>query len=192
VLVTCSTEYQADEALARAAVEALRDEPVRVILTLADAYDSAGVAAAPNARAERFVPHGPVLEKAVAVISPAGMGIAQKAVLAGVPVVAVPFGRDQPEVARRIAEAGAGVVLPAKKLTAERLRAAYRAARALAPGAQAAGARLAASGGPAAFADALESLGSLGASEAGNASLAIGLREVRAQPASPSGSVRRA
>ena len=38
VLVTCSTEYQGDEELARVAVEALRDEPVRVLLTLADAY----------------------------------------------------------------------------------------------------------------------------------------------------------
>ena len=40
VLVTCSTEYQADERLALTAVEALRDEPVRVVLTLADAYDT--------------------------------------------------------------------------------------------------------------------------------------------------------
>ena len=34
VLVTCSTDYQGDEALAIAAVEALKDEPVRVVLTL--------------------------------------------------------------------------------------------------------------------------------------------------------------
>ena len=38
VLVTCSTEYQGDEALAAAAIEGLRDEPVRVIVTLADAH----------------------------------------------------------------------------------------------------------------------------------------------------------
>src|SRR3954447_25837902 len=43
VLVTCSTEYQGDQELARVAVEALRDEPVRVLLTLADAYADASL-----------------------------------------------------------------------------------------------------------------------------------------------------
>jgi UDP:flavonoid glycosyltransferase YjiC (YdhE family) len=80
---------------------------------------------------ERFVPHGPVLRHAAAVICPSGMGIVAKAVGAGVPVVAVPFGRDQPEVARRVAEAGAGVVLPARRLEPQRLRAAVRAALAM-------------------------------------------------------------
>ena len=100
VLVTTSTEYQADEQLARVAVEALRDEPVRVLLTLADAYDAARIAPAGNVRVERFVPHGPVLERAAAVVCHSGMGIVQKAIAAGVPIAAVPFGRDQPEVAR--------------------------------------------------------------------------------------------
>jgi MGT family glycosyltransferase len=107
VLVTCSTDYQRDEALAVTAVEALRDEPVRVLLTLADAYDTVRLPPAPNVRAERFVAHGPVLEHAAAVVCHAGMGIVQKSVAAGVPIAAVPFGRDQPEVGRRIAEAGA-------------------------------------------------------------------------------------
>ena len=157
VLVTCSTEYQGDEALAAAAVEALRDEPVRVVVTLADAHGRA-LPSAPNARIERFVPHGPVLERAVAVVCHGGMGIVQKAVGAGVPVVAVPFGRDQPEVARRVAECGAGVVLPARRLSAARLRAAVREAIARRPAAQAAGVRLRASGGPGAFAAAAEEL----------------------------------
>jgi MGT family glycosyltransferase len=158
VLVTTSTDYQRDEALPQAAVEALRDEPVRVILTLADAYDSVDLAPATNVRVERFVAHGPVLERAAAVVTHSGMGIVQKAVGAGVPIVAVPFGRDQPEVARRVVEAGAGVRLPARKLTPERLRAAVREAIAMRPAAQAAGARLRAAGGAARFADAAEEL----------------------------------
>ncbi|GEL21184.1 glycosyl transferase [Pseudonocardia sulfidoxydans NBRC 16205] len=131
VLVTCSTHYQGDEALAATAVEALRDEPVRVLLTLADAYDSATVPQAPNVRVERFVPHAPVLARAAAVVCPSGMGIVAKSVAAGVPVVAVPFGRDQPEVARRVAQAGTGVVLPARRLDPARLRRAVRTALAL-------------------------------------------------------------
>jgi UDP:flavonoid glycosyltransferase YjiC (YdhE family) len=64
----------------------------------------------------------------------------------------VPFGRDQPEVARRVTEAGAGVTVPLKALTPERLRAAVRAARALDVGAAAA--RLRSAGGAERFADA--------------------------------------
>src|SRR5215212_425866 len=158
VLVTSSTEYQADEELARVAVKALRNEPVRVLLTLADAYDSAELPAAANVRVERFVPHGPVLERAAAVVSHSGLGIVQKAIAAGVPIDAVPFGRDQPEVARRVVEAGAGVQLRIKDLSAERLRATVREALAMRASAQAASARMLASGGGARFADAVEEL----------------------------------
>ena len=75
------------------------------------------------------------------------MGIAQKAIGARVPIVAVPFGRDQPEVGRRIAESGTGVLVKHKDLSPDRLRLAVREARAL---------RLEGklSGGPSAFADA--------------------------------------
>jgi UDP:flavonoid glycosyltransferase YjiC (YdhE family) len=162
VLVTCSTEYQADEELARAAVEALRDEPVRVVITLADAYATADLPVADNVRVERFVPHRLVLDRACAVVCPSGMGLVQKAVSQGVPVVAVPFGRDQPEVARRVVEAGAGVALRADRLRADRLRQAVREARALAPQAAVAGARLRASGGPRTLADELEEVAPVG------------------------------
>jgi UDP:flavonoid glycosyltransferase YjiC (YdhE family) len=158
VLVTCSTEYQADEALARSAVEALRDEPVRVVITLADAFDSAHLIPAPNVRVERFVSHRQVLERAAAVVCPAGMGLTQKAVAAGVPVVAVPFGRDQPEVARRVVQAGAGVQVKASRLRADRLRAAVREAMAMSDTVREVGQRLAANGGAGRFADAIEEL----------------------------------
>jgi UDP:flavonoid glycosyltransferase YjiC (YdhE family) len=86
------------------------------------------------------------------------MGITQKALANGVPVVAVPFGRDQPEVARRVEVAGAGVRLPAKKLTPERLLRAVHDAIGRRPGAQRIAAAFAAAGGPTAAADALEAL----------------------------------
>jgi MGT family glycosyltransferase len=161
VLVTCSTEYQGDEALARAAIEGLRDEPVRVVVTMADAY-GADLPVAANARVERFVPHRHVLERAGAVVCHGGMGIVQKSVAAGVPLAVVPFGRDQPEVARRVVEAGAGVTLASKRLTPERLRAAVRRAVGMRAGARAAGERLRATGGPARFADEAEELARAG------------------------------
>lgn len=157
VLVTCSTDYQGDERLAAAAIEALRDEPVRVLVTLADASPD-GLPTAPNARVERFVPHSAVLPHASVVVTHGGMGITQKTLCAGVPLVVVPFGRDQPEVARRVSECGAGVMLPAKRLTPERLRHAVGEAAARRPGAEAAGRRLRAAGGAEAFANAVEEL----------------------------------
>jgi MGT family glycosyltransferase len=133
ILVTCSTDYQGDETLARTAVEAMRDQPFRVLLTLADAYDKAELPDAPNVTTVKFVPHGPIMDKLAAVITHSGMGIVGKATHAGVPIVAVPFGRDQPEIARRITEAGVGVSIPSKKLTADKLREAVHRAVALRP-----------------------------------------------------------
>ncbi|GAA3816523.1 glycosyltransferase [Nocardioides panacisoli] len=159
VLVTCSTDYQGDQDLARVAVEALRDEPVRVLVTLADAYDETTLPIADNVRVERFVPHGQVLPEASLVVCHGGMGIVTKCVGAGVPMVVVPFGRDQPEIARRVTEAGAGVSLKARRLTPERLRAAVHGAHQLAPSARAARELMDPAGAPGRFADAALTLG---------------------------------
>jgi MGT family glycosyltransferase len=158
VLVTCSTEYQGDELLPRTVVEALRDEPVRVLLTLADAYEEAGIETGGNVYAERFVPHGHALSVSSAVVCHGGMGIVTKAACAGVPMVVVPFGRDQPEVARRVVESGAGIQLKPKQLTAERLRAAVRAALTMGADAERVALRLDPDGAGARFADAAEAL----------------------------------
>ncbi len=155
VLVTCSTEYQGDERLAEVAAEALRGEPYRVLLTLADAYDGAGINAGGNVVTTRFVSHAAVLEHAAAVVTHSGMGIVGKATAAGVPIVSVPFGRDQPEIARRIMEAGTGVRVKPDELTPERLRAAVREAIALRPNARRVAAQLAAADPGGAFADAV-------------------------------------
>jgi len=158
VLVTCSTGYQGDDRLAVAAVEALRNLPVRVLVTLADAYGATELPSAANVRVERFVPHAAILDRAAAVVCHAGMGIVQKALAGRVPIVAVPFGRDQPEVARRVAQSRAGVALSARRLTPRRLRTAVECAVALRSGLDALAARLAAAGGAGRFADAAEEL----------------------------------
>ena len=69
------------------------DLPVRVLVTLAGAHRTARLPEAPNVRVERFVPHAPVLDRALAAICHSGMGIVQKALAARVPIVAVPFAR---------------------------------------------------------------------------------------------------
>ena len=113
VLVTCSTLFQNDRRLVEVVCSAFAGEPFDVVVTTAD-VDPSGLDAPTNVHIERFVPHSPVLERAACVVCHAGMGITQKALAHGVPVVAVPFGRDQPEVARRVEVAGAGVRLPVR------------------------------------------------------------------------------
>jgi UDP:flavonoid glycosyltransferase YjiC (YdhE family) len=113
VLVTCSTEFQNDGKLVRAALEGLAREDVEVVVTTAG-VDPSSFTPPPNARAERFVPHRPVLERAACVVCHGGMGITQKALASGVPVCVVPFGRDQFDVVRHVEVAGAGFPAPCR------------------------------------------------------------------------------
>lgn len=81
VLVTTSTDYQADTALVRTALQALAEEPVHVVATL-PAGDPDTLEVPANAHVERFVPHSFVLERAVCAITHGGMGGTQKALAA--------------------------------------------------------------------------------------------------------------
>jgi MGT family glycosyltransferase len=157
VLVTCSTLFQNDHGLAEVACEAFAGEPVEVVITTAG-IDPDSLTPPANVRIERFVPHSPVLARAACVVCHAGMGITQKALAHGVPVVAVPFGRDQPEVARRVEVAESGVRLPARRLNPDRLRVSVKRAMHLTAGAQRVAAAFESAGGQAAAADALEQL----------------------------------
>jgi MGT family glycosyltransferase len=157
VLVTCSTEFQNDGKLVRAALEALAEEEVNIVVTTAG-VDPSSFTPPPNARIERFVPHSPLLERASCVVCHGGMGITQKALSAGVPVCVVPFGRDQFDVARHVEVADAGTRLPASRLRPDRLRMAVREATEKKAGAERIASAFAPAGGPRAAVDALEEL----------------------------------
>ncbi|TNC23680.1 glycosyltransferase [Amycolatopsis alkalitolerans] len=155
VLVTTSSEFQDDARLVRTAFEALADEPVVVVATLPGG-DPATVRVPANGRLATFIPHGPVLDRAVCAVTHGGMGATQKALARGVPVCAVPFGRDQYEVARRVEAARAGSRLPATRLNRDRLRAKVREAMTMAEGARRIQQAFAAAGGASAAVDAIE------------------------------------
>jgi MGT family glycosyltransferase len=155
VLVTTSSEFQDDGRLVRAALEALADQPVHVVATL-PAGDSSGYRVPPNAHVERFVPHGLLLDRAVCAVTHGGMGATQKALARGVPVCAVPFGRDQFEVARRVEVARAGTRLPAARLRADRLRSKVAEAMTMGDGARRVANGYRQAGGPVAAATAIE------------------------------------
>jgi UDP:flavonoid glycosyltransferase YjiC (YdhE family) len=155
-LVTCSSEFQDDGAIAAAALAGLGRE-WRVVATTAG-VDPATLPAAEGAVVERFLPHRPLLERAAVAVCHGGMGITQKALSHGVPVCVVPWARDQLDVAAHVAEARAGTVLSRRNLSPTCLAAAVRSALACAPGAARVKAGYEATGGSATAADALEAL----------------------------------
>ncbi|HWF32977.1 MAG TPA: nucleotide disphospho-sugar-binding domain-containing protein [Solirubrobacteraceae bacterium] len=161
VLVTCSTERQRDERLIPAALEGLPAEGIAVIATSA-AHDPSAFRAPPGSRVVRFLAHDPVLQRAACVVCHGGMGIVQKALAAGVPLVVVPAGRDQLETARRVEVAGAGVRLSPRRLTPQGLASAVRTAIELRAGAERVSRAFASAGGARAAADAIESIASGG------------------------------
>lgn len=157
MLVTTSSEFQDDGRLVRCALEALADEQVHVVATLPSG-DPASFDAPANARVLSFAPHAAILDRAACAITHGGMGATQKALARGVPVCAVPFGRDQLEVARRVEVAGAGTQLRAKRMSAKRLRAAVREAMSCTDGARQIAESYHAAGGPVTAAGAVEEL----------------------------------
>ncbi|TDL01858.1 glycosyltransferase [Mycobacterium paragordonae] len=155
VLVSTSSIAQADAKLGHVALQALAEEPVHVIATF-PAGVPAGLPRTPNSTVCQFLPHGPVLERAVCVVTHGGMGTTVKALNRGVPVCVVPFARDQGEVARRVEVAGCGTRLPPKRLTPARLRAAVLKAATMTGGARRVADGFGATGGVARGADLIE------------------------------------
>lgn len=154
VVVTTSSEFQNDGDLLRGAADGLRDHPVQVVLTGPSHERFTDLPA--NAVSAPFLPHGPLLDLAVCAVTHAGMGATTKALARGVPVVAVPYGRDQFEVARRVDVAQAGVRLPHRKVSPASVAMSVDRARTMREGAQRVAAGFRRAGGAVAAAEAIE------------------------------------
>jgi UDP:flavonoid glycosyltransferase YjiC (YdhE family) len=155
VVVSVSSEFQRDHALIETALLALAEEPVGVAVSTA-AHDPEAFTTPGNARLERWLPHGVLLDRAACVVCHGGMGITQKTLAAGVPLCIVPFGRDQFEVGARVAALGAGTFLPPDALSPDSLRGAVQDAIAMRDGARTIADAFAHAGGATAAASALE------------------------------------
>ena len=119
VLVTLSLVPQEEEIrLARAALTALSNQPVRVLVTLGASHSRDELLPLPsNARVEHYVSHAEVLKRACLLVSHAGHGVVLKALYHGVPMVLVPLGRDQPGVAARAKALGVAEVIQPEGLS---------------------------------------------------------------------------
>jgi MGT family glycosyltransferase len=126
VLVAPSTAQDPEARLVRAALEALADEPVRVIATLNRMRPARRIPVPANALLVDWLSYSQVLPQADLVVSHGGHGTSARALAAGVPVLACPDLGDMAENGARIAWAGAGLMLPRRMLGPATLRLAAR------------------------------------------------------------------
>jgi MGT family glycosyltransferase len=121
VLISFSSSYMNQRALAQRVLDAVAGLRVRALLTAGPALDPSQLRIPDNARSVAFVSHRTVLPHAALVITHAGWQTVNAALADGVPLVCIPDGRDQPDNAARVVVAHAGVRV-SKKSSPEKLR----------------------------------------------------------------------
>jgi MGT family glycosyltransferase len=111
-----------------AILEALRDEPINLLLAIGRDQDPARFGAQPpHIRIERYLPHDLLLPRCDAVITHGGYGSLMAGLDAGVPMVVIPLaGGDQAGNANRCVALGMARVVAADQRTPEMIRAAVR------------------------------------------------------------------
>jgi MGT family glycosyltransferase len=108
VLISLSTTDMDQLELLQRIIDAVADLPVRGLATIGP-VDRGRLRLPGNVAVERFVPHDQVLPDARLVVTHAGHGTVMASITAGVPLVCIPMGRDQPAVADRVTHHGLGV-----------------------------------------------------------------------------------
>jgi MGT family glycosyltransferase len=111
VVASLGSTYQRQEKTFAAIVEALGRLPVRGLATHAF-LDPPEATPPTNVSVTASVPHTAVLPHASAAICHGGLNTVMKALSHGVPVLVLPFGRDQKDTGARLAASGAGLTLP--------------------------------------------------------------------------------
>ena len=132
VHVTQGTFANADPtALLVPTLEALADEPVRVVATtggrpVSDVLDHLDGGLPANAQLVELVPYADLLPLTDVVVTNGGWGGVQQALAHGVPVVVAGASEEKPEVAARVAWSGAGLDLHSGRPSPRRIRHAVR------------------------------------------------------------------
>lgn len=131
VLLSTSTLWQDDAGLVTAVASGLADDDVDVIATVAAGHELPTLP--DNVIVTGHFPHSLILPRVQCVVCSGGLGTVTRGLCAGIPAVVVPRSGDAHHVARAVVRHGAGVAIPAARLTPETIAAAIR--RALSDGA---------------------------------------------------------
>lgn len=123
IYASLGTLQNGSEAIFRTIAEACAGVDAQLLISLGGGLDPARLGKlAGDPVVVRYAPQLEILKRAALVITHGGVNTVLESLSAGVPLVAVPLGNDQPGVAARVKTMGAGVVVPRHRLSAARLR----------------------------------------------------------------------
>jgi UDP:flavonoid glycosyltransferase YjiC (YdhE family) len=122
VFVTFGSEWFPPKArLLRTIAHTLDGMGVRTVLTGGGAVNLADLQF-PNVHVIEYAPYAEILPHIDAIIHHGGCGITYSALQAGKPALIIPDGKDQPDNAQKVLEAGAGLRMSQHRVTPERVR----------------------------------------------------------------------
>ena len=113
VVVSLSTSFMDQLDLLQRMADALAGLPVEGLITTGPSIAPSRLRLPGNVTAVPFASHDEILPRADLLITHAGHGTVAAGALAGVPMLCVPMGRDQPMVAERMRELGLATVYAA-------------------------------------------------------------------------------
>lgn len=119
IVATLGTTYMAHEAVLTRIAHALDPDAYRVLVLTGGELAPEEISVPDGVEVRGYVPHHAVLPGAALAITHAGTGTLLAAFGAGVPVLALPLGRDQPANAHRTVELGLGACLAPQATSAE-------------------------------------------------------------------------
>jgi UDP:flavonoid glycosyltransferase YjiC (YdhE family) len=126
VLIAPSTSQDPECELLRVALDALADEPVRVLATTNRHQPERPIEVPGNATLVDWILYSQAMPAADVVICHGGHGTVARALAAGKPLLVSPFGGDMGENAARVAWSGTGLSIPRRLLSRRAIRLATR------------------------------------------------------------------
>ncbi|WP_088072033.1 macrolide family glycosyltransferase [Gottfriedia luciferensis] len=123
VYISMGTVLAKSEHFFQLCMDAFRDASYQVVISAGRSMDMGLFRNAPSHIIVRqYVPQLEVLQQATVFVSHGGMNSVSEALYYDVPLVLIPHAADQPIIAARVDQLGAGVVLNKSQLTAAKLR----------------------------------------------------------------------
>lgn len=110
-VVSLSTTFMKQESVIHRCVQALSSMAVRALVTVGPTLDPTAFRGSEDVVVVKAAPHDQVFPHADAVITHAGMGTVTRALAHGLPMVCMPMGRDQHDIAARVRWHGAGITI---------------------------------------------------------------------------------
>lgn len=123
IFISMGTVFNEQPALYEKCFEAFKDVDATVVLVVGKRINISQFENIPkNFKLYNYVPQLEVLQHADVFVTHGGMNSSSEALYYGVPLVVIPVTGDQPFVAKRLTEVGAGITLNRNELTSELLR----------------------------------------------------------------------